>query len=642
MKIKTSIMTKASGIVFALCFALAAVPAQAQTEWDELENWVVESQAEDSAVEPVNPPPPAPLPIVSEDAGPEVKLADIQSAGTDVAAASIESPAAAPLEPAPVTEKPAPAPAALPSTESIYNKLPKIPQPSAPASEGEAKETRRVRRPVGGKAEKKPPVKNLFAENFYMPVDQRLKHRVVEVKDMIFIETPGSGGQLDYALVTDFGGSVIQTQQVKGLHDTKEVKDWMKTAVSETEFDGVKVKKVDLAFEGQPARTLYLVGHRSFAAQDEAAAEVALTRTMIESTQGNFDEMVKEAQRYVAVEEQQPVQIATEADFEKQERVVLKMLDALDIGEKPFGPFQGNVVGQNIIWQSFGETTWRNTNLSDHDFNEQVGFWTNRFVFKGIKAPLNTIDPFVEATVALESDGVDFKDTMKLYAGLEWRPLENNPWLYNFRPWSLPLLEWVRNYRFYVMYGDRKPLKDEIETSADHDIIYGVQIFYEWGIDLPSASEGRRETIPDYLREYVWGEYFGNYRFEATNFGSEEDFDAWILNSSVILGIRLPGIPLPENPINDELVLMPYVHFEHVNNTRFAFPFQNQYFVGVGVRWMPFRTYRFKENEWLSKVKVFGEYVGVGQAQHFKQDGEAPNAVRTDWRIGVNISSRRF
>lgn len=631
-----------------ICLTLAAAPAWAdQTDWDELENWVIEAQSDEAGITSSASEKPE---SVSSAGTLQERLGDIQAPEVNDPAVSekkiVSTASSITSQGQSAATVSSSAPAAINTKDSIYSKLPKIPQPNVkPAdssSEEPAKKSRRVRRPIGNKKEKKPQIKNLFAEQFYMPVDQRLKHRLVEVKDFVFVETPGPGGRLDYSLITDFGGSVIQTKTLKGLHDTGALRSWMKEAVTETEFEGVHIKKVDLNFEGEPASSLYIVGHRSYPSSEDAAAEIALNKTMVESTNGNFAEMVKDAQRYVAVEEQESTQISTPADFEKQERVVLKMLDALDIGEKPFGPFQGNVVGQNVIWQSFGETTWRNTNLDDHDFNEQVGFWTNRVVIKGIKAPLNTIDPFVEATVAMESDGVDFKDTMKLFAGLEWRPLENNPWLYNFRPWSLPLLEWVRNYRFYVMYGDRKPLKDEIETSADHDLIYGVQIFYEWGIDLPSASEGPRETVPDFLREYVWGEYFGNYRFEATNFGAEEDFDAWILNSSIIVGTRLPGIPLPKNPINDELVLMPYLHFEHVNNTDFSFAFQNQYFLGAGIRWMPFRTYRFKENEWLSKVKIFGEYVGIGKSQHFKQDGEAPNAVRTDWRIGISVSSRRF
>jgi hypothetical protein len=149
-------------------------------------------------------------------------------------------------------------------------------------------------------------------------------------------------------------------------------------------------------------------------------------------------------------------------------------------------------------------------------------------------------------------------------------------------------------------------------------------------------------VFADYLRQYVWGEYFGDYRWEKTNFGSEDDFSAWILNSSVLMGVKLPGIPLPHNPINDELVFMPYLRFEHTNNCSFSFPYQNRYFIAPGLRWMPFRAYRWKEDEWLSKVAIFGEWLAIGKVQNAKQDDEAPYAVNYDLRFGVKFSHRRF
>jgi hypothetical protein len=272
-----------------------------------------------------------------------------------------------------------------------------------------------------------------------------------------------------------------------------------------------------------------------------------------------------------------------------------------------------------------------------------VGFWTNRLVFKGIRAPLNTIDPYVEATPTMEAVSTPFKSNLKLFAGFEWRPFQRNPWLENFRPFGdIPILRFIRNYRFYVQYGDRKNLKNEIEGSRDYNLQYGVQIFYEWGVEVPPLWETKPTKFWEYLEQYVWGEYFGNYSFQTTDFGPEDDYDAWLFNSNVMLGIKWPVIPLPQNPINDQLVLMPYMRFEHVNSASFSFPFQNQYYVAAGLRIMPFRTWRFKENEWLAKTKFFAEWVGVGLVQHAKQDGEAPNVVRYDLRFGINFSYRRF
>lgn len=652
--------------------------------WQELENWansgvssdtssssdVSASQLSEPSSTPAESVPSAPVPVVSKPVVPVVTTPGMSPSGLPVrprrTPASLKAPAGfshvptIALNAAPVSAASGAVPAETPesSVSEPASALPAPPEPSAvelppetapesvlsepPAPAAEVPPPAPVRRAAKPAAEAKKPEKNLFAEEFVLSPDQKLRYRTSDAGGYVIVESSGPGGKPAYAIVTDFGGSALRTRSLNGVADLNEAKKLLKENTAVETFQGAEIRKLTLqGADGQPSE-LFWVGHKSFRSREQAQAEITSVQAAVEAGGGNFGQMVQEAESYIKPEAPEPVHIQSPEDFEKEEKLVLKMLDALDVGEKNFGPFQGVAPGETVTWQSFGETTWRNTNLADHDFNDQVGYWTNRLVVKGINAPLNTIDPFVEFTGALQSDSADFSSTLKVYYGLEWRPLARNPWLYNFRPWSLPLLEWVRNYRFYVMYGDNYPLKDEIENSRDSDLIWGVQIFYEWGIDLPSATEGKPVSIPDYLREYVWGEYFGNYRWEKTNFGSEEDFNAFIWNSSVILGVRLPGIPLPPNPINDKLVLMPYMHFEHVNNAEFSFPYQNQYFVGAGVRWMPFRTYAYKENEWLSKVKVFGEYVGIGKTQHTKQDGEAPYAVRYDWRVGVAFSSRRF
>ena len=204
-------------------------------------------------------------------------------------------------------------------------------------------------------------------------------------------------------------------------------------------------------------------------------------------------------------------------------------------------------------------------------------------------------------------------------------------------------MEWIKNYRFYVMYGDRKPLKDPSPGDADSDLIAGVQMFYEWGVELPPLDAPEPKAFSDFVERYVWGEYFGDYRYEKTNFSSEKAYNGILANSSLILGVKLPGIPLPENPIHEELMLMPYVRFEHINSDTHSFPYQNHFFLAAGCRWMPFRSYRYKENEWLSKTKVFVEYVGIGKVEHTKGDNpETSNSIRQDLRFGVAFSSRRY
>ncbi len=445
--------------------------------------------------------------------------------------------------------------------------------------------------------------------------------------------------------MTDFRGGVVKSRHLSGLKDPEAIDKFIKKNLQTASFEGVEIRQLPVTdAQGQVTNLYYWVGDRSFATPAEATAAIISTKTAIEVQGGDFAQCVRDAPVYVEPVEGTPgVEIKTPAQYKKEEDLVLRFTDQMDIGEKLWGPFHGSPSGEPLLWQSFGETTWRKTNLSDKKYNSQVGYWSNRIVFKGIRFPLNTIDPFVESTISMDSTSNAGSNNLMLYAGLEWYPLMRNAWLQNYRPFGgIPILDWIRNYKLYIKYGDRKNIKNEIENSKDFDLIWGVQIYYEWGTELPPLDEGRPEKFTDYLRQYVWGEYFGDYSVQKTNFSSEKAFNALLANSSIIMGIVLPGIPLPENPINDKFVLMPYLRFEHTNNSKYSFWYQNYFFLAPGLRWMPFRNYRWKENEWLSKMAVFGEWVGIGRDQYMKQDGSPPVKVDYDLRFGVKFSHRRF
>ncbi|MFZ5802212.1 MAG: hypothetical protein ACOY3K_03750 [Candidatus Omnitrophota bacterium] len=488
------------------------------------------------------------------------------------------------------------------------------------------------------------PEKNIYAEEFFMPAEARLRQDLFEVDGFFFIKTPSREHGTNYSIVTEFKGNSLRSKYVRGLLTDEDIRKFVKEKLKTADYEGVMIRRLSVPSvqPGGKDRNIYWVGHRAFAKADDARSQIALVKTIAESQGADFPAMVESANRYVHMPEPPPsAVIKPPAQQAKEEALFLKWMDQLDIGESLYGPFQGTPTGEPILWQSFGETTWRHTNFDSKNFGEQVGYWTNRVSFKGLRAPIATIDPYVEVTGAMESSGIDFKDYLHLIGGLEWRPFERMPFFQNFRPYGLPLLIWVRNYRFFAQYEVRRNIKDEISGSPHHNLVVGFQIFYEWGVDPAPATEPHPDSLPEYLRRYSWGEYFGEYAFETTGFSAQEDFDAYILNSSLILGFKTPGIPLPPNPINDKLVFMPYFRYEHVDNLRYRIPYQNRNFVGVGVRWMPFSNWRYAENEWLAKIKVFGEYDGIGKAQYTKTDNP-PNDVRTDWRIGVAWSSRRY
>lgn len=484
---------------------------------------------------------------------------------------------------------------------------------------------------------------NAFSEQFYLNPAQRVKQQTYVIDGFAFLETPDRERNTHYSIVTDFSKSMMKSQYVPGLQSVADVKKWLKDNVEATEYEGVEIRKLKLPYE-KGERTLYWVGQKSFSDLEKAKQEITQLKTVVETQGGDLKQMIRSAQEmFQPPEEEKALEIQIQSNQKREEEIALKMLDKMEFGDKLFGPFEGTGTGEPIIWRSFGETTWRKTNLESGTYSAQVGYWTNQIIFQGFKFPLNTINPIIESTINLDATGADYKSNIINAVGLEWRPLARNAFLYNHRPWGIPLLQWIRNYRLYVAYGDRRNIKDEIDGSHEDDVQAGVDIFYEFGIELPPIDQAPPSTFADYLQDYVWGEYYGKYFWSKTGFSTEDNYNSWTSNSSIILGFKTPAIPLPANPLLDQLVLMPYMRFEHVNAAEFSFPYQNQYFVAAGLRWMPFRDYKFRENEWLAKIKVFGEYVGIGDVQHTKQDnGEAPHAQTHDLRFGVSFSSKRY
>ncbi len=492
---------------------------------------------------------------------------------------------------------------------------------------------------------KEAPKPNLFAKTFFASPAKKSESIATDVQGFTVVHTPSRKMDSEYAVITDFGGEVVKTRYLKGLKTIDDVNDYVQKNLETAEEGNVEIRKMKLPGEG--GQTLFWVGDKSFTSLDEAKQWIAKVRQQVVEIGGNFDEMVSEAQTPVEIENEYVTQF-DQQDYipnqKKEEDMVLKWADQMDLGEELWGPFHGDPAGEPILWQSFGETTYRKTNLEDNKYNSQVAYWTNRVVLRGIRFPLNTLDPYLETTAVMEAVSEDYKSYADFFAGVEWRPLARNHWLENYRPiGNISILKWIRNYRFYVQYGDRKNIKDEIQAK-DWDYQAGVQMFYEFGVELPDLSQPAPESFPEYLQEYVWGEYFAKYRYERTSFSTDKDSRAIILENSLILGLKMPGIPLPENPVNNEIKLMPYIHLNQTWNDNHSFSYQNYYYVGAGVRWMPFNTWRHKENEWLSKIKVFGEWIAIGKTQYVKVDSSenGDNLVRNDLRFGVSFASRRY
>ncbi|MBI4368009.1 MAG: hypothetical protein HY588_01300 [Candidatus Omnitrophica bacterium] len=495
-----------------------------------------------------------------------------------------------------------------------------------------------------------PQVNYLFRDTFYAPPSLKLKYDVYEAGGFLLVRDSKRGTNSEFSVVTGFAPPVIEGRVLKNIRTVEEATDFLDKNARKIFFERVPIKELPLiAKDGMPAPRFW-VGQRAFDSLDLAKAKVIEVKTAIESNGGNFDRSLELVTEFFP-EEPAPTPEAVRANYMAEEEMVLKMLDWLNIGEQSYGPLQlipnrllGVSTGDAILWQSFGESSFRWTNLDRGGFNDQVGFYTNRIVLRGFRfIGEATIDPYVEVTAALESQGENFPSHLDLIGGLEYRPFSRVNYFENFNFDGLYLLKFARNYRFFVQYMERKNLTDEVLGSPDTDFWAGLDIFYEWGIDLPLPwVTPKRDRLTDWVHDYVWGEYFGSYRYERTDFSSIDGFNSWLFNSSLILGVKWPTIPLPKNPINDEITLMPYLRLEHTTVPRRSERADlNRMFLAVGVRWMPFRSYQFEHNEWLFKTKLFAEYVGIGSVFH--PGGAHPADVPDrDWRAGINVSFRRY
>ncbi len=491
------------------------------------------------------------------------------------------------------------------------------------------------------------PVNFLFRDQFYLSPELRARYHTSQAPGFLVVEKPNPESNSNIAIVTGFAPQALRTRSIKDIQTVDQAQEWIEKQKKTVSFQGVPIQKLSLPVSGGRTKEMFWVGNKGFDSFDQASSEIAMVQSIIEKQKGDFPRALELAEKYSKPEEgaaPPPEEIAkSEAQFQREEEIMLRWVDQLDIGEKLWGPFQGMPAGEPILYQSFGEGSWRSTNLAEKQFNAIVSYWTNRMVFKGIRAPFNTIDPYVEITAALESSGNEGGSQLDTVVGLEWRPLARATMFDNYRPWGgISLLNWAKNYRFYIQMMDRRNLKDEIANIRDYDFRFGVDIFYEWGIDLPPIDQTPGKGFAGLVRDYVWGEYYGNYGWRWTNFTAEEDFSAWILDTSIILGIKTPPVRMPENPINENLVLMPYFRFAIIGNSKLSNPSDNRAYLAVGVRWMPFRSYRFANNEWLFKTKLFAEYLAIGKVQTNKQPDRHRVQPDEDWRIGIAWSLRRF
>ncbi|MBI4398639.1 MAG: hypothetical protein HY586_05895 [Candidatus Omnitrophica bacterium] len=476
----------------------------------------------------------------------------------------------------------------------------------------------------------KAPALSGFQSGFYISHELRLKYPTYDCLDFILIQQREDGWNSLFSVVTGSSDGVLETRILKGIQTVDEAREYFEKYAKPFTYEGVTVQEVTLVNKSQELYKLYFVGQIAFSSLKDAQQAIDAVKKEITAADGDFAASVEEAKRYAAsftgeeyVVEKTSEPIPIKPNFQEEEDIFFGIYDGVNPRR-----FWGKYPEEDwYVYQAVGETTYRNTNLDSRSFNAQVGYFNNRIVMRGLKFFGSSVDPYIEATVRFETNDLNFNNTVDFMAGAEYRPFRLNKTLAN-SVWT----DWIRNFRVYVIYAQREPIKDIIAGSRDHDVEAGFDYFKEWGIDMP--KEGEKDT-------WLWGELFMDNHFLKTDFSTDDDFSAFIFNNAGKIGFKFPRIPLPKNPINDELVFMPYCFFDQVANSGHSFFYQNRYFIGAGMRVMPFRSYRFLNSQWMFRLKIFGEYIGYGGAQYSK--AEPPSSVPDrDYRVGLNISLNRF
>ncbi len=480
----------------------------------------------------------------------------------------------------------------------------------------------------------------LLRDTFYLSHVVKLEREVFEVEGFTLVSHPAPDWNSSFAVVTGFKNDTLTTHILRDVNSVDEARKYFTKKVVAHDVHGMSVRELSLPAKGGTETKLYWVGNRAFRSLEEAEKSLGLIKKAIEDHGGNFEQAVQKVHE-VSKEPPLPKKTSPPLRTELEEEFAIKALDWLGFTEYFYGPFYGEPSGERILYQSTFEGSYRTTNFDKRNFGSDTAFWSHRLVFRGIRFVAGTtLDPYVEAIPSVQTDGRDFATNLEVGAGIEWRPFIRSAILQNYQPYGLPILDWIRNTRLFIVYSQRHNIKDKYSDDVKtHNLRAGVGLFKEWGIDLPGFDVFSHQSPYFKGDDLFWGEVFSEFFYNKTNFSAEPDYQSIQSTVAFKFGLKLPRFPLRNNPVNQEFLLMPYFVFENNVNYEHSFSFQNRFYYGWGVRWMPFRDYRFLNNEWLFKTKFFFEYY---QNIHYGQEKPVGEVPEKDIRLGVNVSLKRF
>src|SRR3989338_3731627 len=185
-------------------------------------------------------------------------------------------------------------------------------------------------------ASQEPPVNFLFRDTFYAPPALKLKYDVYETVGFLLVRDNTRGRNSEFAVVTNFEDPVLESRVLKNIRSIDEANLFLDKNARKIFFERIPIKELPLIAKDGTLAPRFWVGQRAFDSLEGAKAKIVEVKAAIEAGGGAFDRALEFVPEYFPGDPA-PTPEEIRANFIAEEELALKMLDWLDVGERPFG-----------------------------------------------------------------------------------------------------------------------------------------------------------------------------------------------------------------------------------------------------------------------------------------------------------------
>jgi len=260
---------------------------------------------------------------------------------------------------------------------------------------------------------------------------------------------------------------------------------------------------------------------------------------------------------------------------------------------------KGVHIGKDFAFLTFGDWSYRQTNIFQEDYNYTGGWSYARLAWRNKVVPLGI---YVLGVIVNSNSDKTWENNYVFGVGIEKYVFEDIDSVSGF----------PKNIRYYFEYLRIGYTKEKIaDWVPSYDIRFGIDVYKDYGIGS------------DKINRLFWAEIWGNLGWQKTNFYIE-NYNSIVVGLNVKAGLRLPR--------NSPFALMPYGVADISWVGRHNFFWQNRGLFGIGLRIMPFAK---AQSELLNRLKIFAEYFFTVQ---YIKDKPVVDIPGYDFRVGVIYS----